>query len=493
MTMALSTTAAKSAHSWLRCITATWVPGPSTPVLDQVASTLLDALQKHGHRIQPGPDDETDLILSTARYGEPVPWRDAPMFTARRRFHLRHTPTVFTLVHLTTSQFEQILEHLETALAEEPPDPAHFDFPGLRLTAYHVLVEQGRRGGPMLALVRLLQSQTKCIRLLLAVGDEQPQWFYTLDLVGAHPRTDADDLEACYDDLVLRIVTALSTQEIADHQVVEGLVPRHRWDSLATPGAMIQAGQRLGERGFFTEMVRVADLVQAPAVADAIANQYSEGCFATWDAPLGALIATVTGSARPVDKDKIGPSDLAVIVGIRADGRGALVRHVEGHANHAPSTEAVEMMAIDRVLPSISLQAMGLAHRGPVVRSKLHGHRSVASYDPRWVEYIPLDTPYFHYPVSCATEAQAQGIEQAFARSEALRNPEDPRQTVFTILPGHGVVIAEKWVPGTVPFQVIWEQMDQRRMVIGNYIPQGQVIYSPDARGRMVLHSLDDI
>jgi len=493
MNIALSATAAKPTHSWLRPITATWVPGPSTPLLDQVASTLLDTLRKHGHHISPGPDDETDLILSTARYGEPLSWRDAPMFTARRRFHLRHTPTVFTLVHMTNSQFHGVLEHLERALAQDPPDPAHFDFPGLRLTAYHTLVEQGRRGGPMLALVRLLQSQTKCIRILLAVGDEGVQWFHTLDLVGAHPRTDADDPEACYDDLVLRMVTALSTHEIASHQTVEGLIPRQTWDSLVTPGAMVRAGQRLGERGFFTEMVRIADLVQAPVVADAIASQYSEGCFATWDATLGALIATVTGSARPVDKDKISADDLAVIVGIRPDGLGALVRHVEGHANHAPSTEAVEMMAIDRALPRVSLAAMGLPNMGPVVRSKLHGHRAIASYDPQWVEYVPLDAPYFYYPVSCATEAQARGIEQAFSRSQALTNPSDQRQVVFTILPGHGVVIAEKWVPGAAPFQVIWEHMDRQRIVVGNCIPQGRVIYTPDPGGQMVLRCPDSI
>jgi hypothetical protein len=487
MNMALSTTAAKPTHSWLRYVTATWVPGPSTPMLDQVASHLLDTFQKHGHRVQPGPNEETELILSTARYGEPLSWRDAPMFTARRRFRLPHTPMVYTLVHMTTSQFQEVLKHLETALAQDPPDSGHFSFPGLPVTAYHVMLEQGRRGGPMLALVRLLQSQTKSIRILLVVGDNYPQSFYTLDLVGAHPRTDASDLEVCYDDLVLRIVTALSTREVANHQVVADVVPRDTWEGLETPGAMIQAGQRLGERGFFTEMIRIADLVQAPMVADAIASQYSEGCFATWDPILGALIATVTGSARPVDKDKIGEDDLAVIVGIRPDGRGALVRHVEGHANHAPSTEAVEMMAIDRVLPVVSLASMGLSHTGPVVRSKLHGHRAIASYDPQWVEYVALDTPYFYYPVSCATEAQARGIERAFARSEALRDPSDPRQTVFTILPGHGVVIVEKWVSGTVPFQVIWEQMDCGRLVVGNDIPQGYVTYAPSVDGKMGL------
>jgi len=493
MNMALTRVTTKPTHSWLRHITATWVPGPSTPLLDQVISTLLDTFQEHGHHVQPSPDDQTDVILSTARYGEPLSWRDAPMFTARRRFRLTHTPTVYTLVHMSTSQFHQVLMHLEAALEQESPDPARFAFPGLSPRAYHVLLEQGRRGGPMLALVRLLQSQTKSIRILLVVGDASPQAFYTIDLVGAHPRTDATDQAACYEDLLLRIVTSLSTREVASHQVVGEVISRDTWEHIETPHAMIQAGQRLGERGFFTEMVRIADLVQVPAVADSIASQYSEGCFATWDPTLGALVATVTGSARPVDKDKISAEDLAVIVGIRPDGLGALVRHVEGHPNHAPSSEAVEMMAIDRVLPTVSLAHMGLPKVGPVVRSKLHGHRAIASYDPCWAEYVPLDTPYFHYPVSCATEAQARGIERAFARSEALRNPSDPRQVAFTILPGHGVVIAEKWVPGMAPFQILWEQMDRHRIVVGKRIPQGRVVYEENSGGLMVLRDVEHI
>jgi len=44
---------------------------------------------------------------------------------------------------------------------------------------------------------------------------------------------------------------------------------------------------------------------------------------------------------------------------------------------------------------------------------------------------------------------------------------------VFTVLPGHGVVIVEKWVEGKVPFQVIWEAMDQKVIEITNKIPQG--------------------
>jgi hypothetical protein len=133
-------------------------------------------------------------------------------------------------------------------------------------------------------------------------------------------------------------------------------------------------------------LVRVADLVQVPVVNAAVAEQYSEGCFATWEPRLGALIATITGSARPVDKDNITEDELAVIVGVRPDGKGALIRHVEGKRNDPPSSEAVEMMAMDEPLPKLELkldsQHGETAFQVPVARSKLHGHRGVATFHP---------------------------------------------------------------------------------------------------------------
>jgi hypothetical protein len=231
-------------------------------------------------------------------------------------------------------------------------------------------------------------------------------------------------------------------------------------------------------------------LVAVPAVSDAISSQYSEGCFGTWDATLCALIATVTGSARPVNKGNLSDEDLAVIVGLKADGMGAQVRHVADRQNDPPSSEAVEMMDMDSTLPKLILGSewgADAGRRAPVIRSKLHGHRSISAYDPAQVEFVPLDDPYYHYLVSCATEAQAQGIKGAFARSEALHNPDDPRQIVFTVLPGHGVMLAEKWKPDTVPFQVLWEAMDAGSLQIANSIPQGPMRYVPDADGMMVV------
>ncbi|MBC7241107.1 MAG: hypothetical protein H5T60_01515, partial [Anaerolineae bacterium] len=104
---------------------------------------------------------------------------------------------------------------------------------------------------------------------------------------------------------------------------------------------------------------------------------------------------------------------------------------------------------------------------------------------PAVVEFVPLDEAYYYFPVSCATQAQAEGIRRAFARSEALRRPEDPRQVVFTILPGHGAVIVEKWAAGKAPFQLIWEYIDDGRLVIESRIPQGTFRFVPGADGRM--------
>jgi hypothetical protein len=261
---------------------------------------------------------------------------------------------------------------------------------------------------------------------------------------------------------------------------------------------MTAAARQLGARNFFTKMVRIADLVHVPSVGDAVAEQYSEGCFSSWDPTLNALIATITGSARPVKKSDITEDDLAVIVGVRPDGKGALVRQVEGKQNSPPSSEALEMVDMDAELPTILLKEgwdskKAPAGKGdpvtevPVARSKLHGHRGIRAYHPDYVEFVPLYPQYYHYIVSCATGAQAQGIKEAFARSAALQNPEDPRQVVFTVLPGHGTVVAEKWVPGKAPFEIVWEYMDAGYFQVDNRIPQGPMSYTLGTDGLMRL------
>lgn len=482
-------TLARPTHDWLKQLSVAIVPGETSAVLEAAVDELLGQFEALGHQVQPKPHGQLDILMTTARFGEPVPWRKALFFTARRRYRLEKNPTVFTLLHLTTEEYHSALEHFQLALQKQPPDPSDFQFPGLAPQSYRVLLEQSRRAGPILALERQVQAQAKSIRVLLIVGDDRPLWAHYFDLVGAYPKIDMSNGIEPYQDLVLRMVTVESTEEITDHEVVGQPIAAEQWRELPARHGMLQAGPELGKRSFFTEMVRIADLVQVPAVAEGVASQYSEGCFATWEPQLEALVATVTGSARPVDKDDLADEDLAVIVGVRPDGLGAQVREVQGRRNDPPSSEAVELMDMDSLLPRIELgQDWGIDQAVPVVRSKLHGHRGVRQYDPSLVEHVPLDDPYYFYPVSCATQAQAQAIKQAFARSEALRSPEDPRQLAFTVLPGHGVVIAEKWVAGKAPFQTMWEAMDAGVLEVSNRVPQGPHGYRPGPDGRMVLY-----
>jgi hypothetical protein len=493
MNLRQADTLTKPIHSWWRPISIAYVPGPITALLDTVAKNLLGYLHDTGHHVfdQPGPGVE--VILTTALFGDPIRWREAALFTSRRRFNLDRTPTVVTLVHITPEKLSEMLNRFELILAKEPIDPADFAFPGLAPAAYETLVEQGRRGGPMLALLRMVQTQAMSIRVILVVGHEQPVEAYTFDLVGAHPRTDGAQPRAFYEDLAGRLVTAICTKEITAHEVLGDMIPALLWKSLSTPAAMRQAGQELGTRKFFTEMVRVDTLATVPSLPDTISSQYSEGCFATWDPLLGGLIATVTGSARPVVKDNLTDDELSVIVGIRSDGKGALVQHVEGKRNDPPSSEAVELIEMDSVLPHIlwegDAQIQGGPFEVPVARSKLHGHRGVKAYDPAYVEHVYLDQPYYYYPVSCSTEAQAKAIKTAFSHSEALRNPDDPRKVVFTVLPGHGIVIVEKWVAGKVPFQVMWEYMDEGRLHVENLVPQGPLTFTNNSQGMMILQT----
>lgn len=479
----------KPIHTWLKKISLYYMPGKITPLLEQFTSRLLEEFRQHGHQVQERAGVNTNVILTTALFRQVINWRRSLMLTGRIQLKLDHTPVTVTVIQITPTQFNESIDYFSKVLNKDPLDPGDFLFEGLADTAPSVLIEQGKRGGPILSLLRLLQAQSKCIRILLLVGEEKIEQVYHFDLVGAHPVSNMKDGEtAFYNDIVLRLVTYESTHEITKHQLIGDLIPQKEWANLPAVRSMRQAGMELGKRNFFTDMIRISDLTQVPAITDAISSQYSEGCFATWSPEIEALVATITGSARPVDKGNITAEDLAVIVGVRPDGQGALVRHVAERDNAKPSSEAVEMIDMDCGLPRIFLTPPWEINKEvPVARSKLHGHRGVRSYNPELVEYVPLDPPYFHYLVSCATEAQAKGIKAAFGRANSLLDPDDPRQLAFTILPGHGVVISEKWVVGKAPFEVMWECMDNQDLVIDNYIPQGPMAYIKDNQGKMQL------
>jgi hypothetical protein len=432
----------------------------------------MDYFHHAGHTAEEAPSVDTDVILTTARLGEPLGWREALLFTARRRFKLKHTPTVFTIVHALPEQFNEWMlkvgQILKSSADFEP------NFAGIPETATRTLYQQGKRGGAIMYLLRIIQIQSKSIRVLLVIGKDQPVSAFLFDMVGAHPQVRFVDSAAFYKDIATRIMTAASTEEITNHVAVEPEIKREQWNSLPTIQEMTQASHELGKRDFFTEMIQVSQVAEVPGFSDAISQQYSEGCFATWDTQINGLLTTITGSARPVRKENITDKDLAVIVGIKAAQDGALIRRIERHPNHPPSSEAVEMIGMDLQLPKISLPS---GAQVPVIRSKLHGHRGVQSFNPNRVEYVAVSDSYLHYPVSCSTDAQYRAVQEAFSSSVALQDPHDPRLIVFTVLPGHGIVIVEKWAEGKQAFQVIWEAMDKKDIEITNDIPQGPFVF----------------
>jgi hypothetical protein len=484
--------ASNSLHDWAHTIRVHAETNIDNPLLQSIASGLLDMFRNQGHAVQERPDAKTDLLLTSAEFGIPLDWRKALLFNQRRRYKIEHKPPILSLLHATPNKLGTMLNQLQTALAKQPPNPDDFYFPGMASSAYKVLIEQGQRGGPILSLERVLQSQAKCIRILLIVGDDRPMYAHLFNLVGAHPRIPFDSPDRFYAEIVNRLVTDACSHEVTNHRVLKETISLDKFHASNIPAAMRRASTEFGKRHFFTNMVRIADLVNVPALDAAIADQYSEGCFATWDPRLNALIATVTGSARPVDKGNLTDDDLSVIVGVQPDSSGAVVMHVEGKGNDSPSSEAVEMMDMDQSLPRITLDSSWpLQVEVPIVRSKLHGHRGIAAYDPEIVEHVYLDTPYYHFPVSCSTDSQARAIKAAFARSEALLNPLDPRRVVFTVLPGHGIVLAEKWIPGKAPFQIIWEYFDAGVIEVVKDIPQGPLAYIPNTDGRMILQAAE--
>ena len=475
------------AHAFWRPVRIAAVEGPCTPLLAEVVDGVRRAMSERGHEWTSSPDDRTDAFVTTARLHEPVAWRSSPLFTGRKRYGLSGKPATYTFVQATPDDLDHLVRGFASALQKPTPVPQDFDFPGLSANAWQVLSDQGRRGGPMMCVGRLLQAQSKSLRVVMVVGDDVPTAAYLFDLAGACPRIDAATPHGFFAEIGLRITTHLSTREVTNHRATGPAVPRDVWRRSAAPGAMLRASRELGARAFFTRMVRIADLVDVPAITGTIAQQYSEGCLGTWDPTIGAQVVTVTGSQHPVVKGSLEEDDLAVITGVLPDGSGACVRSVEGLRNDPPSSEAVEFEAIDRRLPRRRLPAaFGVDREVPVLRSKLHGHRGVASFDPRTVEYVPLAAPFFDYLVSCSTEAQARGVEDAFARSRALHDPDDPRTVVFTVLPGHGLLMAEKWVAGRQPFDVLLAAIDERRLEPSQGVPQGRMRYVPHGE-RMVL------
>ncbi|MBI4770049.1 MAG: hypothetical protein HY784_06455 [Chloroflexi bacterium] len=324
----------------------------------------------------------------------------------------------------------------------------------------------------------MLQGQAKSIRVMAVIGDEggRPLRAIHYDLAGAHPTTDASDLPAFAEETGRRILTAVCAHEVNDHETLPAPLSMALWDSLTTPEAMIQAVKDFTRFGFFTTPIAIEKILgYRGGIGEAIAAQYSEGCYAVYEPRISGLITTATGSSRLVDKRRISRDDQAIVMGVKPDRGGARVMQVEGRGTVLPSVEAVEMMGICEAVAYSRPDQVGEMTHATSARAILHGHLGVAAYDPNLVEVVSLEPLYYEYLVSCGNGALAHGTAGAFSRSAALREASDPRGLVFLEQPGHGVVIVEKWTDRPQPFSVIREALESGQLRMTMQVPQGPI------------------
>ena len=67
------------AHSWWRQIHLAYVPAQTTPLLDEFTKNLLDKFRQFGHKVYDQPGHDTEVLLTTAQFNEPIqeeilPW-----------------------------------------------------------------------------------------------------------------------------------------------------------------------------------------------------------------------------------------------------------------------------------------------------------------------------------------------------------------------------------------------------------------------------------
>jgi hypothetical protein len=414
--------------------------------------------------------------------GQITPRDESLFFHAKRKYHLSRRPTLLTVVDVPEDEYRRWIDHF-TELARLPEEAlAGERYAGLGPQAVDVIAHQARRGGPELAFSRLLQAQSLSVRVMaLRTLAGQPYRAMHFDLAGARPVSDATDLEAFAADAGPRVLAAICAHEVKNHRFLDDPIPLDLWQSLDGPDAMIRAGTLFTDFGFFTTPFYIEKLLGYRGVSDAISAQFSEGCYAVYEADLQGMITTATGSSRLVDKRSISRGDQAVIVGLQPGRDGAIVRPVAGLEPVMPSVEAVEMLSLAQAVATHPRRTrQGETVQVPNLRALLHGHLGVAAYDPDFVEMVELDPLFYTQLVSCGTGALAQGSAAAFGRSQALRRLEDPRRLVFLEQPGHGVMVAEKWPPEADTngaFETIHQYLLDGRLQMTLDIPQGPIAW----------------
>ena len=135
-----------------------------------------------------------------------------------------------------------------------------------------------------------------------------------------------------------------------------------------------------------------------------------------------------------------------------------------------PSRWPTSTRSLPWLLPDSTLWHFTAGARRPLETARAS---RVAAYNPEHVEFAPMDAVFSRYPVTCGTRGQAEGVKEAFARSEALRNPQDPAGWSSRCSRRTGCSSSRNGCPAKAPLQAIWEAMDAGDIVIESRVPQG--------------------
>ena len=109
----------KNVHTWTHPISIAYMPGDNTPALDLASRALLDWLRGAGCTVTDLPENSTDLIVTTRRFGNIVGREEALFFNAKRQYRLSTRPQVLTLVDVPESEYQSLVEHF-TQIAKMP-------------------------------------------------------------------------------------------------------------------------------------------------------------------------------------------------------------------------------------------------------------------------------------------------------------------------------------------------------------------------------------
>jgi hypothetical protein len=490
--MTVSTKTSYRFHDWVRPVNIAVIPAELVGRVAWVYPRLLAWFQEQGHIVQNTPTDETDVIITTAVVDHPID-REASLFMqGKRRFNLRHRPHILTLVDVPLVDFKKYLHDMTVLATRSVEQAKELQFIGLGPEAAEVLHSQAQRE-PLVAFGRYLQSQAKSMRVQAFVGDSEiPSMTLHFDLAGSHAVTDFTNEAEFIDELGKRLVTALCTRDINQHIILEDGISARVWRELQSADAMLKVGEQFTKYNFFTDPVSVVKLLGFRGVGETISAHYSEGCYATYEPRISSLLTTATGSARFVDKRSIQRDEIALVAGIKPDKTGAYVMPVEDKITVVPSVEAVELFGICEASGRQTITLPEGEFQVPMARSVVHGHVGVDSYDPTLVEHVELSDTFTIYPVSCGTDVLARETAKAFASSQALKDPTDPRQVVFLEQPCHGVLVVEKWQVDKPPFAVLEAILSSGALKMTKQVPQGEFAWEQHD-GRMVKHLLHEL